>query len=163
VQCHGQWFYVYLLIEFQSTVDPGENPGTVYKKRQYIFFYDSHQTSAEYVLNNRSLRGDPYNCFQVMQDDERRRVGKRQFACPPVGIVVVSLTGGNDKAVLIAHDGNLAGKFRGHDTDKRHARTNNHRFSIHACTDKSLEGHKAKHLRKHPPALSVVGGRVALQ
>jgi hypothetical protein len=22
VQCHGQWFYVYLLIEFQSTVDP---------------------------------------------------------------------------------------------------------------------------------------------
>jgi hypothetical protein len=38
-----------------------------------------------------------------------RRVGKRQFACPPVGIVVVSLTGGHDKAVLTAHDGNPAG------------------------------------------------------
>jgi hypothetical protein len=32
--------------------------------------YDYHQTSAEYVLNNRSLWGDPYNCFQVMQDDK---------------------------------------------------------------------------------------------
>jgi hypothetical protein len=74
-----------------------------------IKIYDYHQTSAEYVLNNRSLWRDPYNCFQVIQDDERRRVGKRQFACPPVGIVVVSLTGGYYKAVLTAHDGNPAG------------------------------------------------------
>jgi hypothetical protein len=72
----------------------------------FILKYDHHQTSAEYVLNNRSLWGDPYNCFQVIQDT---RVGKRQFACPPVGIVVVSLTGGHDKAVLTAHDGSPAG------------------------------------------------------
>jgi hypothetical protein len=71
--------------------------------------YDYHQTSAEYVLNNRSLWEDPYNCFQVIQDDERCRVGKRQFACPPVGIVVVSLTGGHDKAVPTAHDGTPPG------------------------------------------------------
>jgi nitrogen regulatory protein PII-like uncharacterized protein len=37
-----------------------------------FFIYDYHQTSAEYVLNNRSLWGDPYNCFQVIQDDERQ-------------------------------------------------------------------------------------------